>query len=66
MAFKISDKTAEIIRQNIIWAISYNILALPAAMMGYIPPWLAAIGMSLSSLLVVSNALRINYQRLKI
>ena len=66
MAFKISDKTAKIIRQNITWAIAYNIIALPAAMMGYVPPWLAAIGMSLSSLLVVTNALRINYQRLKI
>ena len=66
MAFKISDKASNIIRQNIIWAIAYNILALPAAMMGYIPPWLAAIGMSLSSLLVVTNALRINYQKLKI
>jgi Cu2+-exporting ATPase len=66
MAFKISDKTAEIIRQNISWAIAYNILALPAAIMGYVPPWLAAIGMSLSSLLVVTNALRINYQKIKI
>jgi Cu2+-exporting ATPase len=66
MAFKISDKTAKIIRQNIIWAITYNILALPAAIMGYIPPWLAAIGMSLSSLLVVTNALRINYKKLKV
>jgi Cu2+-exporting ATPase len=66
MAFKISDKAAKIIRQNIIWAITYNILALPAAIMGYIPPWLAAIGMSLSSLLVVTNALRINYQKLKV
>jgi P-type Cu2+ transporter len=66
MAFKISDKTSAIIRQNILWAIAYNVLALPAAMMGYIPPWLAAIGMSLSSLLVVSNALRINNQKLKI
>ena len=66
MAFKISDKTSEIIRQNILWAITYNVLALPAAMMGYIPPWLAAIGMSASSLLVITNALRINYQKLKI
>jgi len=66
MAFIISDKTLNIIRQNIIWAITYNILALPAAIMGYIPPWLAAVGMSLSSLLVVTNALRINYHKLKI
>lgn len=61
MAFNIADKTSDIIRQNILWAIAYNILALPAAIMGYVPPWLAAIGMSLSSLLVVANSLRINY-----
>ncbi|MCK5499083.1 MAG: HAD-IC family P-type ATPase, partial [Gammaproteobacteria bacterium] len=61
MAFRISDKTSVIIYQNIFWAIAYNLLALPAAIMGYIPPWLAAIGMSLSSLLVVTNALRINF-----
>ena len=60
-AFSISDKTSAIIYQNIFWAIAYNLLALPAAMMGYVPPWLAAIGMSLSSLLVVTNALRINF-----
>jgi Cu2+-exporting ATPase len=42
-----------------IWAIGYNLLALPAAAMGLVAPWLAAIGMSLSSLLVVLNALRL-------
>ncbi|PIE43344.1 MAG: copper-translocating P-type ATPase [Gammaproteobacteria bacterium] len=47
-----------IIKQNITWAITYNILALPLAVAGMIPPYLAAIGMSLSSLLVVINALR--------
>ena len=52
-------KTLKIIRQNIIWAIGYNLLALPAAAMGWVAPWLAAIGMSLSSLLVVANALRL-------
>lgn len=65
IAFKVSNKISKIIRQNILWAISYNVLALPAAIMGYIPPWLAAIGMSLSSLLVVTNTLRINYRKLK-
>lgn len=60
LAFSIADKTSNVIRQNIFWAIAYNVLALPAAVMGYIPPWLAAVGMSLSSLLVVTNALRIN------
>jgi Cu2+-exporting ATPase len=51
--------TLQIIRQNIIWAISYNALVLPAAAVGWIAPWMAAIGMSLSSLLVVANALRL-------
>ncbi len=56
-------KTLIIIRQNMLWAIGYNLLVLPAAAMGYIAPWMAAIGMSLSSLLVVSNALRLIAKR---
>ncbi|MBW5289160.1 MAG: Lead, cadmium, zinc and mercury transporting ATPase [Candidatus Ruthia sp. Apha_13_S6] len=49
----------KIIRQNLFWALSYNIIAIPLAAIGLVPPWLAAIGMSLSSLLVVLNALRL-------
>jgi Cu2+-exporting ATPase len=52
-------KTLNIIRQNVIWAIGYNVIALPAAAAGLVAPWMAAIGMSLSSLLVVTNALRL-------
>lgn len=48
-----------IMRQNFIWAIVYNLCALPFAAAGMIPPWLAAIGMSASSLVVVLNALRL-------
>jgi Cu2+-exporting ATPase len=48
-----------IVRQNFIWAIGYNLLALPFAMMGFVAPWLAALGMSTSSLVVVLNALRL-------
>jgi len=58
-AIDVAHKTHAIIRQNLIWAASYNLLAIPAAAMGYVPPWAAAIGMSLSSLLVVLNALRL-------
>lgn len=54
-----AKQTLVIIRQNMGWAVGYNLIALPAAAMGYVTPWLAAIGMSLSSLLVVSNALRL-------
>jgi Cu2+-exporting ATPase len=48
-----------ILRQNQRWALGYNLVAVPFAALGFVPPWLAAIGMSLSSLVVVLNALRI-------
>ena len=48
-----------VMRQNFAWAIVYNLLALPFAAFGMIPPWLASIGMSASSLVVVLNALRL-------
>jgi Cu2+-exporting ATPase len=58
-AIGIARKTLRIVRQNLAWAIVYNAAALPLAALGYVPPWAAAIGMSLSSLIVVLNALRI-------
>ena len=58
--YRLSIKTLAIIRQNLTWALGYNILAIPAAAMGYILPWMAAIGMSASSLVVVLNALRLS------
>jgi len=51
------------IKQNSYWAVGYNLTALPAAAFGLIPPWAAAIGMSLSSLIVVLNALRLGRYR---
>lgn len=56
---KISHKTNKIIKQNIIWALVYNLSVTPLAMMGYLTPWMAAIGMSVSSLFVILNAKRI-------
>lgn len=58
-AKRIADKTERIIKQNFRWALAYNFSVLIPAVFGYVPPWLAAIGMSLSSLVVVLNALRL-------
>ena len=58
-AIKITAKSLTLIRQNLGWAVLYNAIAIPAAMSGILAPWHAAIGMSLSSIIVVLNALRI-------
>ncbi len=58
-AIAIARRTRRIIRENIGWAIGYNLLALPLAAAGTVTPWLAALGMALSSLLVTANALRL-------
>ncbi|WP_304526193.1 heavy metal translocating P-type ATPase [Halomonas sp. I5-271120] len=58
-AIEVSRATRRIIRQNLGWALCYNLTALPLAACGLVPPWLAAIGMSASSLVVVGNALRL-------
>ena len=49
----------QVIRQNLIWATLYNLLAIPAAAFGLLSPWMAGLGMSASSALVVANALRL-------
>jgi len=54
-----AHRTSAIIRQNITWAIAYNLAITPLAVMGQLKPWMAAIGMSVSSILVVLNARRI-------
>lgn len=59
-AIVIAKRTRSIIKQNLMFSLSYNLLALPLAASGHIPPWLAAIGMTTSSLVVVLNALRLN------
>ena len=46
-------------KQNLAWALGYNLVALPLAAAGAVPPWAAAIGMSLSSLAVAANTLRL-------
>jgi Cu2+-exporting ATPase len=58
-ALHVARRTRWVIRQNLIWAAAYNAVALPLAVLGYVTPLIAAIGMSCSSLLVLLNALRL-------
>jgi Cu2+-exporting ATPase len=58
-AVRLARRTTRVIRQNLAWSAAYNLVALPVAALGLVPPWLAAVGMSASSLLVVLNALRL-------
>lgn len=56
---ELARRALGIIRQNLVWAFTYNVVAIPLAMTGLVTPWMAGIGMSASSLLVVMNALRL-------
>ncbi|HVI25088.1 MAG TPA: heavy metal translocating P-type ATPase [Xanthomonadaceae bacterium] len=58
-ALDIARRGRRILRQNLAWALGYNVLALPLAAAGVVTPWLAALGMALSSLAVIGNALRL-------
>ena len=58
-----SAKTNAVIHQNLAWALVYNIGALPLAIAGYVEPWQAALGMSVSSLVVVLNSFRLRFSR---
>jgi Cu2+-exporting ATPase len=58
-AIAIARLCRQVIRQNLVWAAIYNAVAIPLAALGWIPPWLAALGMSVSSIVVVLNARRI-------
>ena len=57
--FFLARRALRVIRQNLAWSLAYNIVALPLAMAGLVTPWMAGIGMSASSLLVVVNSLRL-------
>ncbi len=58
----VARRTRRIVLQNLVWAAAYNLCAVPLAALGFVPPWGAAIGMSLSSLLVVGNSLRLRHR----
>ena len=59
-AILLARRTLRVVRQNLWWAAGYNALSVPLAVVGYMPAWLAGLGMALSSLLVVLNAARLS------
>lgn len=59
-AVRISRRTMRVVRQNLLWALAYNLIGVPLAALGLLAPWVAALGMSASSLLVTFNALRLS------
>jgi P-type Cu2+ transporter len=58
-AWQHAARTRRVLRQNLTWSAAYNLSILPAAAAGYVTPWMAALGMSLSSLVVVASGLRL-------
>ena len=58
-AARVAARTMAVIRQNLAWAMLYNLIAIPAAALGWLNPWLSGAGMALSSAVVVANALRL-------
>ncbi len=56
---KLARQTLRVVKQNLMWAAAYNALCVPLAVVGWLPAWLAGLGMALSSLWVVLNSLRL-------
>ena len=58
-SMQLARHTLRVVRQNLVWAAAYNAICVPLAVVGWLPAWLAGLGMALSSLGVVLNALRL-------
>jgi Cu2+-exporting ATPase len=59
-AIELARRTMAVVRQNLFWAAAYNAVCVPLAVLGWLPAWLAGLGMALSSLIVVLNAARLS------
>ncbi len=55
---RVARRTMGIVRQNLVWALLYNVACVPLALLGHLPPWAAGLGMAGSSVVVILNALR--------
>ena len=62
--FKISKATFLTIKQNLFWAFSYNIIAIPLAFMGLLNPMWAALFMAFSDIVVIGNSIRLRYKKI--
>lgn len=58
-SIRLARQTMTVVKQNLLWAAVYNAVCVPLAVVGWLPAWLAGLGMALSSLLVVLNAMRL-------
>jgi len=63
-AIRLARNTLAVIRQNLVWALIYNVLLIPLAAAGILPPILAAAAMAASSVSVVANSLRLRWLRI--
>ena len=55
----LARRTMRVVRQNLAWAAVYNLTCIPLALVGWLPPWAAGLGMASSSVLVILNAMRL-------
>ncbi len=64
-AYKLSHRTFRAVKENLLFSLLYNVVAVPLAIMGFVNPLVAALSMSLSSLVVVGNSIRIKNLKFK-